>query len=310
MQSLIVAYTLGVLLTLIVVTFSAWQVSVLNIVRAIRNLPEPALKRARGRRRFVLPFTAWAFGALLIYSGLSARQAAPFDLGVAIAFMGFIPFLRALGFSDRVAYSLPSLGITIWFLLPFFVIDWFTPPLAKDFTIFVLGGLLVVTGATWLTMYNTDLVLRAAMALFGRIRWLAPVLKTAIAYPLSSRFRTGITFAMFTLIVFTLVTMATIITSVNQVIDNYDPFAGGYDVHAATAPISPVDNLGAAIQSNSASMHPTIEAWRRLPPAVEGAPGRHQRRVHGLPRARHGHLVPREQHLRLRDDGAAVRQRP
>ena len=249
-QSLAVAYTIGVLLTLIVVTVSAWQVSVLNIVRAIRSLPEPVLPHTRGRRRFILPFVAWAFGALLIYSGLSAQQAAPFDLGVAVAMMGFIPFLRALGAGDRLAYSLPALGITIWFLLPFFIIGAITPPLAKDFTIFVLGGLLVVTGATWLTMYNSDLILRAAMAVFGRVRWLAPVVKTAIAYPLTSRFRTGITFAMFTLIVFTLVTMATIITSVNQVIDDYEPFAGGYDIRAATAPISPIDDLGAAIQSN------------------------------------------------------------
>ena len=38
MRSIVVAYCLGVLLTFIVVTVSAWKVSVLNIVTAIRNL--------------------------------------------------------------------------------------------------------------------------------------------------------------------------------------------------------------------------------------------------------------------------------
>ena len=42
-------------------------------------------------------------------------------------------------------------------------------------------------------------------ASFGRIRALAPVLRMSIAYPLRSRFRTGATLAMFTLVVFTLV---------------------------------------------------------------------------------------------------------
>ncbi|HEU5479476.1 MAG TPA: hypothetical protein VFU90_06560, partial [Candidatus Tumulicola sp.] len=170
--------------------------------------------------------------------------------GVALVFIGFIPFLRALGASDRVSYTAPALALTVFFLLPFFIVETFTGALAKDFTIFVLAGLLIVMGATWLTMYNTDIILRGAMAVFGRVRWLAPVLKTAIAYPLSSRFRTGITFAMFTLIVFTLVTMATIITSVNRVIDNYEPFAGGYDIHAETAPISPINDLGGAIKND------------------------------------------------------------
>ena len=53
-RSVVVAYALGVLLTLAVVAFSAWRVSRMNIVTAIRNTPDPAA-RARaarpGRRR-------------------------------------------------------------------------------------------------------------------------------------------------------------------------------------------------------------------------------------------------------------------
>ena len=45
----------------------------------------------------------------------------------------------------------------------------------------------------------------ASPALFGRVRALAGVLRISAAYPLKTRLRTGMTFAMFTLVVFTLV---------------------------------------------------------------------------------------------------------
>src|SRR4029453_18455191 len=49
-RSLVVGYTLGVLLTFVIVTVSAWRVSRLNIVSAIRNTPEPLVRKSRKRR--------------------------------------------------------------------------------------------------------------------------------------------------------------------------------------------------------------------------------------------------------------------
>ena len=51
--SLVLAYTIGVLLTLAVVAFSAWRVSRMNIVTAIRDLPDPPDEKGR-RRRWIL----------------------------------------------------------------------------------------------------------------------------------------------------------------------------------------------------------------------------------------------------------------
>jgi putative ABC transport system permease protein len=246
-SSMIIAYTLGVLITLIVVTVSAWQVSVLNIVRAIRNLPDPAL-RGSGRGSLLIGAIASIFGALLIYLGIAATQAASFHLGVSLIIIGAIPVLRALRVNERLAWSTPAAALTVWWLMPFFVTESFLPALSKDFTIFVLSGLMVVTGAIWVIMYNSDLILHGAMTIFGRIKWLAPMLKAAVAYPLSSRFRTGAALAMFTLVVFTLVVMATVITSVNGVLDDKQTFGGGYDIRATTAPISPITNLEAMIR--------------------------------------------------------------
>ena len=66
-RSLFVAFAIGGLLTLLVVAFSAWRVSVMTISTAIRNLPEPPSPRRR--RRLVLAFVTIALGALMILSG-------------------------------------------------------------------------------------------------------------------------------------------------------------------------------------------------------------------------------------------------
>ena len=71
-QSIVLAYAVGVLLTLAIVTVSAWRVSVLNIATAVRNLPEPP--KPRRRRRWILPGLGVAAGVLLAASGIRQRR--------------------------------------------------------------------------------------------------------------------------------------------------------------------------------------------------------------------------------------------
>ena len=104
LRSLVVAYALGVLLTLVVVTVSAWRVSRLNIVSAVRGTPEPPPRR-RSRRYAVLAIAGLALGAALAASGLSANQATPFAVGVSLAVISLIPLAKAVGFSERIAYT-------------------------------------------------------------------------------------------------------------------------------------------------------------------------------------------------------------
>ena len=63
-RSLFIAFAIGGLLTLLVVAFSAWRVSVMTISTAIRNLPEPPLPRRR--RKLVLALVSIALGVFLI----------------------------------------------------------------------------------------------------------------------------------------------------------------------------------------------------------------------------------------------------
>ena len=245
-RSLIVAYTLGMLLTFIVVTVSAWRVSLLNIVAAIRDLPDPVLRRG-GRLPLILGVLALLLGFLLTVVGLNAEQTTPFNLGISFLVIGLVPLLRRLGLPDRAVYTLAGIALVVWWLLPFDTFDFILPEMSSDISIFIASGIMVVIGGTWTVMYNSDLLLRAIMAVFGRLRRLAPVLKTAISYPLTNRFRTGMAVAMFSLIVFTLVVMATLTNAFSELFNDEEAFGGGFDIRATAVRINPIGDVDAAI---------------------------------------------------------------
>jgi putative ABC transport system permease protein len=243
-RSIIVAYAIGVLLTFVVVTISAWRVSRMNIVTAIRDLPEPPSKKG-GKRRWVLATIGLAAGAFIAANGVSQKDAIVLGLGVAIIILSLMPLARVAGLPDRAARTAGGLALVAWFVLP--MDQWLLGELKTNFSIFILGGLMIVIGATWTIMYNADILLGAVSASLGRFRSLAPVLKMAVAYPLRSIFRTGVALAMFTLVVFTLVVGAITTGSFQNGFNDLDEFGGGFHVRATTSPVSPITNMDASM---------------------------------------------------------------
>jgi putative ABC transport system permease protein len=237
-------YSIGVLLTLAVVAFSAWRVSRMNIVTAIRNLPEPPAEKER-RRRWLLGAAGVLVGASLVVAGIGSKDAVALGLGVSLVVLGFVPILRAFGLPERAVHTGAGLALVAWFVLP--ISRWLFGELKVNFSIFILGGLMIVIGASWTLMYNADVLLGALGSTAGRIRGLAPVLRMSIAYPLRSRFRTGVTLAMFTLVVFTLVVGATTSGAFTNAFNDLNVFGGGFDVRATTSPAQPIVNMRAAI---------------------------------------------------------------
>lgn len=244
--SLLLAFALGALLTLSVVTIAAWRISRLNIVAAVRGLPQPARRRRR-RVDWLLAAGCLAGGTLLIVSAVSTKSAVALLVGGSLVLLALVPVIRALGGSERIAYTTAGLCVLAWNLLPFSYYEALVPDLAMGFSVFVLVGLLLVAGATWVVLYNLPVLLNGLLRIFGRSRWAAPVLKTAVAGPQSNRFRTGATIGLFTLVVFTLITGASTSASFLAAIDDEKTFGGGYDVTAQTSPISPIADMGQAL---------------------------------------------------------------
>ena len=243
--SIVLAYCIGVLLTLAVVGYSARRVSRMNIVSAIRGLPDPAAAKAR-KRRWLWPSVGVLLGLFFVWTGLQAKDAVVLGLGVSALVLSAVPLLSLAGVPDRPVRTAAGLALVCWFTLP--IPRLLLGQLKTNFGLFVFGGLMIVIGATWVIAYNSDVLLGGLSATFGRIRPLAPVLRMAVAYPLRSLFRTGVTLAMFTLVVFTLVVGSTITGSMVAAFNDVKAFGGGFDVRADVSSSTPVANIHQALR--------------------------------------------------------------
>jgi putative ABC transport system permease protein len=256
-QSLLIAFAIGVLLTLAVVAFSAWRVSTMTIATAIRNLPEPPV--VRRRRRVVLGGLGLLLGVLLVAT--AGGTATPLMLGVSLVVVSLVPFARLVGIPDRLAYTVAGLVIVVVLMLPWSAWESVFGPLSMDFSTWIASGLMIVVGAVWVIIYNADVLLGATMALLGRVKALAPLLRMSMAYPLRSRFRTGTTLAMFTLVVFTLVTGSTSTMSFQDALDDVATFGGGFDIRAGTGARAAIPEMRVALDERlgaRASDYPVV----------------------------------------------------
>jgi putative ABC transport system permease protein len=245
-RSLLIGYAIGVLLTLGVVTVSAWRVSRLNIVSAIRDLPE-TVEIGHRRTRWALIGAGVILGSLMAASGATSNVFLPWMLGVSIVIWSVVPIVKLLGRSERVAYTAAGLFLLIFWLLPLSTFDSVFGNMSQDFSVWIASGLIIVVAATWVVTYNADVLLGLASRMASPFRSMRPVAKMAVAYPLKSRFRTGVTMSMFMLVVFTLVTGSTIPTAFISSFDNVDRFGGGFDIRVTTAPAAAVTDLRAEL---------------------------------------------------------------
>ena len=244
-RSLIIAYCLGVVVTFITVVISSWRVSRLNIVRALRDIPEPTYRRAR-LRTLVFGIIAILFGVFLAWVGVSAGLEAPFTLGVSISLLGLIPVMRYFALPERPVFTIVGLAVLAFWALPFDTLDRLLPEMTGDIEMFFLSGIFMVASATFVIVYNADILLHAIERAGGWLGRLLPALRIAVAYPLANKFRTGMTMAMIALVVFAVVVMSIMNTNFSAVFLR-DEARGGWDIVVTENPNNPISDLNAAL---------------------------------------------------------------
>ena len=245
-RSLIVAFTLGILVTFVTVAVSAWRVSRLNIVRAIRDIPEPAVQKL-SRRMLALGVAVGIFGVMLTLTGMSSKQSSPLYLGVALIIIGVALIARWRGARERLVFTLAGVALLGWSLLPINVFEAIFGDMKMGIEMFFLTGMMMVLGAVWVVSYNLDIVLRILVSVLGRLRSAAPILRAAMAYPMKNRLRTGLTLAMFSLVIFTIVFMSVVIGANTAVLSDSDSFAGGYDIQANVSYMNSIPDIHQAM---------------------------------------------------------------
>jgi putative ABC transport system permease protein len=243
-RNVILAFCMGMVLTFIVVLISSWRVSRLNVVRAIRDIPEPD-KRGRTVLGVIVAVLLPLAGATAFWQGLETRTTAFYLGGLSLLIIGAALLARVLGVTDRVAFSVSGLGLLGLWLIPASIT---TPAdMARGPEMFFVSGIALVVAGVWLVVFNADIVLWLVVKALGRIKGLPPVLKTAVKYPTQSLFRTGMTLAMFILVVFTLTAMNFIQAAMGAAFGATQELSGGYEVRADAGYADPISDMNTAL---------------------------------------------------------------
>ena len=314
-RSAVVAYCLGMVITLATVGISAYRVSRLNIVAAVRGLPPPVQHSVTPfrvlllapLRAFYRPATLggtglWALirldfergvgllvqavwaaatsplsflsavlqalwvpmshgwltvvvGALLAWLGTSTDEAAPLRIGVTLVIIGIGLSIKTLSrraglrpdVGDRIAYTFMGVVNLAFWIIPFSALRKVFGEIDGGIEMFFISGIAMVAAAVWTVMYNADLLLKALTFVTGPFGQLRPVLVTAVAYPMAAKFRTGLTLAMFALVIFTLIVMSILTEAFSPAVGDSERVAGGWDIQATVNFNTPIEDIRLAI---------------------------------------------------------------
>jgi putative ABC transport system permease protein len=246
-RSLIVAYALGVVITFLAVVGSSWKISRLNVVAAIRDLPDATNPR-RKKRTLVWAGLLLLLGALLTMTGVSSERLAPFGIGMSLLPFGVALILRFFGVPSRPVFTTVGLYLLVFWLLPQKQFERIFGHYDGDIEMFFISGIAMVIAATIVIIENTDVLLAGVSRLGGLFKSKLPAVRTAVAYPGAARGRTGMTIAMFSLIVFSLVMIATMNRNfVNLFLG--DEANAGWDVRADALSANPIGDFTSTLQA-------------------------------------------------------------
>ena len=251
--SIIQAFTFGMLITLITVSLASKRVAKLNIVRAIRNIPEPKLSK-KSIRMLVVGMGLIVLGivlALLSLFVLGNYELASLYMGISVFFLG-IGFLLRRYIGDRWGFTIACICLIVLWIIPgtMLGLDKIVDDLG-GMEMFILSGLFLVSSAVVLFVYNSTQILRGIIRLWGLTNRPTASLKTAASYPMKNKFRTGMTIYMFALIIFTIVVMYMIIGVMSFNMERITrEQMGGLDIVGISNPNNPIDNITLEVEEN------------------------------------------------------------
>lgn len=247
-RSLVIAYSLGVVITFLAVILSSWRVSKLNVVAAIRDIPE-VYRARRNRTQIIWGTIAIVIGALFTAQGWANGTVTPFLIGTTILPFGIAAILAYFGANSRVVLTLVGVFVLVWWLLPNDASDAILGDRfdAGGIELFFISGISIVAASTMIIVQNLDVLLAVVRGLGSRFRGLLSSVRLGIAYPHANAGRAGMTIAMFALIVFSIVVMGTMNSIFTQAILAGDANAG-MQVRVDVPMANPIDDFTAALE--------------------------------------------------------------
>jgi putative ABC transport system permease protein len=241
--SLVNGFAMGFLIAFVTVTLTSIRISRVNIIAAIRDLPNEGGRRLKRRWVALSTLAAAAFGALSAVA-IANSQGVGVYLYPALAVLALCPLLVRLA-PKRWVYSGASLAVLAWGLAA----NTLRPKVFDDgstATFIVLGSLLTFS-AVLLLSQNQQLLMGPLRPLIARPTQGGLATRLAVAYPIARRFRTGAILIMYGLVVFTLVLITVIGNLISAGTDaEVANASGGFGVRADFNPSAPLGDPATA----------------------------------------------------------------
>lgn len=246
------AFTFGMLITIITVSLASKRVSRLNIVRAIRSIPEPQIPK-KSFWMLILGMGMMALGVFLgmISFFLSTYQLASLYMGISLLILG-AGFLMRRFIGDRWGFTIACGILIILWIIPGTMLglnEVVDDP--GDMEMFILSGLFLVSSGVIIFVYNSSQILGGVIKLWSLTNRPTASLKTASSYPMKNKFRTGMTIYMFALIIFTIVVMYMIVGIMSFNLERITrEQMGGLDIVGISNPNNPIENITLELENN------------------------------------------------------------
>src|SRR5256884_3257882 len=240
------AFTEGLFITYLTILLTSWRVSKLNIIRAVRDIPEPP----QGKRTYtvlsILGVVLAILGVHFFEASFAAKSAIEALAGPSLVIIGAGLVLSRF-LLNRYAFTLTGIALLVQWGVPSFS---FNSSIIQNYNVgpetLIVGGMIMVMGAILLALYNTDTILRILHVFYRGRKRLTVIFKTALSYPGNKRFRTGATVAMFALGLLSVTTIAFLTAEQSAALDKIAAHqSGGSDIVTSTT--LPVADLASRI---------------------------------------------------------------
>ncbi len=233
--SLFTAFTEGLFITYLTILLTSWRVSRLNIIRAVRDIPEPPKGVRTYTKLFFVGIALAIIGVIIFQASFAAKSAIEALVGPSLVIFG-AGLVLARFLLNRYAFTITGIALLVQWGVPTFS---FNSSIIQNYTfgpeVLIVGGMFMVTGAILLALYNTDTILRILHVFYRGRKRLTVIFKTALSYPGNKRFRTGATVAMFALVLLSVTTIAFLTAEQSAALDKIvAQQSGGYDIVAST----------------------------------------------------------------------------
>jgi putative ABC transport system permease protein len=228
------AFAIAFAVSLFTIVGTSWRVARLNIIRAIRDIAEPPAPKQR-KRVVVAGVVLAALGVVVTVQAAPSQDGFGLLIGPVLALLGLAPVLSRF-FPPRHVHAALSLLAVVWGASLFGLFPDSTEN--ADIMLYVVQGIVLTASAVTFISFQQARISRALRFLTGGK---SLSLRLGLAYPLARRSRTGLTIAMYALVVFIL----TFITSLSHMIDKQVATAthdvkGGYAVVVRSSSANPI----------------------------------------------------------------------